>query len=96
MSKTKGELYFDRANWQSARSAIQKYARIVYMNSDKPKKCAICGYDKHFEVVHIKSVSSFSDDTLISEINDIENLVALCPNHHWEYDNTNFDINTYI
>lgn len=37
-------------------------------------------------MAHIKAVSEFSDDTLISEINDINNLVGLCPNHHWEYD----------
>lgn len=35
---------------------------------------------------HIRAVSDFSDDALISEINDISNLIALCPNHHYEYD----------
>lgn len=45
------------------------------------------GYDKHIEIAHIKAVSDFSDDSLISEINDKNNLVALCPNHHWEFDN---------
>ena len=32
-------------------------------------------------------MSDFSDDAKISEINDIRNLIALCPNHHWEFDN---------
>lgn len=45
-------------------------------------KCKICGYNKHIEVAHIKAVSEFSDSTLISEINDINNLIGLCPNHH--------------
>jgi predicted restriction endonuclease len=49
--------------------------------------CEVCGYNTHVEVCHIKSVSSFSDDTLITEINSIDNLVGLCPNHHWEFDN---------
>ena len=31
-----------------------------------------------------KAVADFDDGTLVSEIN---NLIALCPNHHWEYDN---------
>jgi len=31
-------------------------------------------------------VSDFPDAALIAEINDIANLVALCPNHHWEFD----------
>lgn len=87
ISKTKKELFDNRTNWQSARNAIQKVARKIYQESDKPKQCMHCTYDKHYEVCHIKSVSSFDDDTLISEINNIDNLIALCPNHHWEFDN---------
>ena len=94
--RTKKDIFQSRSNWQSARSSIQKEARKVYQNSNKPKKCIICGYDKHYEVAHIKAVSDFDDNTLISEINDISNLIALCPNHHWEYDNTNLDILEYI
>lgn len=30
---------------------------------------------------------SFSMDSLISEINSLENLIYLCPNCHWEFDN---------
>lgn len=84
---SKGELFSKRANWQSARSSVARYARKVFNESDKPKCCAICGYDNHYEVAHIKAVSNFSDDTLVKEINHIDNLIALCPNHHWEYDN---------
>ncbi len=84
---TKGELFGNRKNWQSARTAIRKLADIVFQNSNKPKECAICSYNKHIEIAHIKGVSEFSDDSLVSEINDINNLVALCPNHHWEFDN---------
>ena len=84
---TKGELFSNRKNWQSARTAIRKLADMIFKKSNKPQKCAICGYDKHTEIAHIKAVSEFSDDVFISEINDINNLVALCPNHHWEFDN---------
>lgn len=84
---TKGELFNKCSNWQSARSAIQKNAKRIFEKSDKEKCCEECGYDKHYEICHIKSVSDFSDDTLISEINNIDNLKALCPNHHWEFDN---------
>lgn len=93
---TKKEIFERYKYWQTARSAIQKIARKNYENSNKPKKCIVCGYDKHYEVAHIKSVSDFEDNTLISEINDINNLIALCPNHHWEYDNTDFDITLYL
>lgn len=92
---TKRELFERRSLWQSARSTIQKIARRNYESSDKPKKCVICGYANHYEVAHIKAVSDFDDNALISEINDISNLVALCPNHHWEYDNDMLDITEY-
>lgn len=95
-SDTKGSLFDRRSNWQNARSTIQKEARKIYQNSDKPKQCIVCGYDKHYEVAHVKAVSDFSDDALISEINDEENLIALCPNHHWEYDNDGLDISLYL
>jgi hypothetical protein len=50
-------------------------------------------YEKHHvEVCHIKSVSAFSDDDIIRDINSVENLVGLCPNHHWEFDNGKIDI----
>ena len=90
---TKKELFLHRkSSYQNARSAIVKHARRVYQNSDKPKQCIICGYDKHYEVAHIKAVADFSDDTLVSEINSKNNLIALCPNHHWEYDNGLLDL----
>jgi 5-methylcytosine-specific restriction endonuclease McrA len=50
-------------------------------------KCSKCSYDKHIEIAHIKAISDFSQDTLISEINSLDNLLALCPNCHWEFDN---------
>lgn len=85
--KTKGELLSERKNYQSCRSSIRKLAEKIYTDSNKPLKCAICGYDKHVEIAHIKAVSDFEDSAIIAEINSIDNLIALCPNHHWEYDN---------
>lgn len=85
--QTKGDLFNNRKNWQSARSSIRKSAEKVFKESNVEYKCAICGYDKHIEIAHIKAVSDFDDSTKISDINSIDNLIALCPNHHWEYDN---------
>ena len=85
--KTKKEIFELSKNWQSARTAIRKDACKVYENSGKEYTCSICGYSNHVEIAHIKSVSSFNDDSILEEINDINNLIALCPNHHWEYDN---------
>lgn len=83
---TKGKLFNQRSTWQSARSTIRKHAYKVFSSSGRPSKCQICDYDKHIQVAHIQSVSIFANDTPISVINDICNLIALCPNHHWEYD----------
>lgn len=92
-SYTKEFIFKFRKNWQSARSDIRKNAEKTFKQSGNDLKCAICGYDKHIEIAHIKAVSEFSDTSLISEINNINNLIALCPNHHWEYDNGLLDLN---
>lgn len=86
LSKTKGELLNDRKNYQSYRSTIRKLAESTYKASGKPNYCAKCGYSNHIEIAHIKAVSDFDDSATIAEINSIDNLIALCPNHHWEYD----------
>lgn len=87
LSKTKGEMLSDRKNYQSYRSSVRRLAEKIYIDSGQKKVCAICGYDKHVEIAHIKAVSDFDDSATIAEINSIDNLIALCPNHHWEYDN---------
>ncbi len=86
-SKTKGQLYEDCKDWQSARSIITKHAQRVFKKSDKVKQCVFCNYDKTYHVAHIKPVKDFDDNATIREINHIDNLIALCPNHHWEFDN---------
>lgn len=84
---TKLELFSTRKNWQSARSGLQRRSRNNYINSGKPNCCKICGYDTHIEVAHIKAVSEFDDNDTVAQMTDPDNLVALCPNHHWEFDN---------
>ena len=51
------------------------------------KPCANCGYDKHVELCHIKGVSEFDDSALLCEVNSEENVIQLCRNCHWEFDN---------
>ena len=85
--RTKGELKEIRKNYQSYRSSIRKKAELVFKNSGKECKCEVCGYNKHIEIAHKKAVSDFDDSATIAEINDINNLIALCPNCHWEFDN---------
>lgn len=90
---TKDELFKRYKNYQTARSIICKNARKIFFNSNKERKCIECGYHTKIDIAHIKSVSSFPMDAKISEINDINNLMALCPNHHGEYDDGHIKIN---
>lgn len=48
--------------------------------------CAKCGYDYHVELCHLRAVSDFPDDALISEVNSVDNVTQLCRNCHWELD----------
>lgn len=70
----------------SAFARIRDNARSVAKKVHK-YSCIKCGYSKHIEIAHIKSIASFPLDTLISTVNHPDNLVPLCPNCHWEYDN---------
>lgn len=97
-TRTKKQIFEICSSWQSARSAIRKHASKIYARNNRPKCCAVCGYQKHYDISHLTSVSDFSEDSLITEINDINNLIALCPTHHWEYDHNVLDkpISNYI
>jgi HNH endonuclease len=84
---TKSELFAKRRGYQSARSAIRHDANRSYDRSGKPKCCLVCGYSTHIEICHVRPVSQFPGSALIADINASSNLVALCPLHHWEFDN---------
>ena len=53
----------------------------------KELSCQFCGYSNHVELCHIQPVSRFPDETLVTEVNNPGNILVLCPNHHWEFDN---------
>lgn len=88
LSYTVGELKRAyRENALELASKVRGYSKYYYLRSDKPKVCFNCGYSKHVEVCHIRAVSSFPDEATMAEVHHIDNLVALCPNCHWEFDN---------
>lgn len=78
--------------YQPARSAIQKMARSVFFAQVQSPSCASCGYTTHVEVAHRQAVAAFPETALVREINDLSNLVGLCPTHHWEFDNIGLNI----
>ena len=88
-NKVKNRTLFDiskrKEPYTSKFAGVRTNAKIVAKELDQ--RCYICGYSKHVEVCHIKPVSSFSLDSKLSDVNHISNLIMLCPNHHWEFDN---------
>jgi|LakMenE18May11ns_1017448.scaffolds.fasta_scaffold9502155_1 predicted restriction endonuclease len=92
LDMTKKELYEKHGVYYKFRAVVRKHAHYVFNKHTIKKECLVCGYSDHVEVCHIKSVSSFGDDELMRNINSIDNLIGLCPNHHWEFDNGKIDI----
>ena len=82
---TKAEFAKDRS-LNNFHGRLRQLARRVYERSNKPQLCTKCSYSKHFQVCHLKPVASFGDNSTIAEINHLDNLIALCPNCHWEMD----------
>lgn len=81
------EQHFSKLSTYQAHARIRSLARAIYKKSNKQKYCSVCGYNKHYEVCHIKGIASFDRNTPIATVNDIDNLISLCPNCHWEFDN---------
>lgn len=52
------------------------------------RECRVCGYDLHVDLCHVRAIHSFPADTKLIEVNAEENLVYLCPTHHWEQENS--------
>lgn len=54
--------------------------------------CANCSYDLHVELAHIKSVSTYTNEVTLGEINHPSNVIQLCRNCHWEFDHNKLDL----
>ncbi len=85
------EDYFNRESIQrlhpsSKYSHIRGLARSWFKDLTK-LPCANCGYNKHVELCHIKPISSFDSCSKVKDVNSKTNIIQLCPNCHWEFDN---------
>jgi dynactin complex subunit len=65
---------------------IRSQARKKYKNSSKNMNCVHCKHSGSTQVCHIKAISDFDKLSTIEEINDITNLIGLCPNCHIDLD----------
>lgn len=68
-------------------SRIRCLARSKYLKNNKNISCYNCGYSRHVEICHIQAIKDHKETDTIAYINRDENLIALCPNCHWELDN---------
>lgn len=65
---------------------FREFSRRAAFRALDDLSCCICGYSTSIEVCHIKPVASFDEEALIREVNSLDNLTILCPNHHKEFD----------
>lgn len=66
---------------------IRKWAKLLLESWNIEKVCKRCGYDLHVEACHIKPISEFDENEPMGNVNNKENLIYLCRNCHWEFDN---------
>jgi len=93
--KTVGEYRNCLANKGKHQSWVHAHVRDFCRRWNKHllyKPCEKCGYELHVELCHISPVASFSDDSLLKDINSPENVIQLCRNCHWEFDNGLFSV----
>lgn len=65
------------------RVRARTYSKYIH-----PLECKVCSYKKHYEVCHIKPIKEFDpESSTLWDVNNPDNLIHLCPNHHWELDN---------
>lgn len=73
-----------------AHNAIRGFCRSWNKNMQS-MPCKRCGYSLHVELAHIKPMADFPETATLGEVNAPENIIPLCPNCHWEFDNGGFE-----
>jgi hypothetical protein len=71
---------------------LRTLSRATYKASGRPYACQVCGYSTHVEICHIKDIHQCDPNDTIGSICELSNLVALCRNHHWEFDHGHIGI----
>jgi len=73
---------YARHKYQPIRNHAHKVAKFHNIK----KECPYCDYKNHVQLCHIKDIGKFNKDTKLNVVNDLSNLIYLCPNHHWDLD----------
>lgn len=79
------------AGFSKIRNLNRKWNKHLLNNG-----CNVCGYKLHVELAHIKPLKDFDLKSKLSDINDESNNLALCPNHHWEFDNNLLELSDFL
>jgi hypothetical protein len=66
--------------------SIRTQARKIYKSKFPEMVCIHCKHSGSTQVCHIKAISDFDKFSLVSDINNIKNLIGLCPNCHIDLD----------
>lgn len=69
-----------------ANAYIRGLARKILEKINPNKQCKNCQYNIFVECCHIKPIKDFNETATLYEINNINNLIWLCPNCHYELD----------
>ena len=73
---------YARHKYQKIRHHAHRVAKIHNIK----KECPFCDYKNHVQLCHIKDIGEFDKNTKIKTVNNLNNLIYLCPNHHWDLD----------
>lgn len=76
------EEYYKDYTTNTKHTSIRRLARVFMQETKTEKICKICGFSDYVELCHIKAIKDFDKKNTIGEVNSLDNLVYLCPNHH--------------
>lgn len=65
---------------------VRSHARRLVSSLGMKMICSCCNFQKGIQVCHIKAINLFEDTTPLNVVNNINNLILLCPNCHWLFD----------
>lgn len=96
LDKTLAEIVGDGKYSTTKLNDVRKRARKILLQREKT--CLLCNnhdFDEVVEACHIKGIMTFPLETKIESINNINNLIWLCPSHHKLFDKGLIELKTY-
>lgn len=73
-----------KSHWAAVRGRAKKARRLTALGGQHAP-CEVCGVDFHTDVCHIIPA-------MLGGSRSPLNILRLCPNHHWKFDNSGLDL----